>query len=60
VSAELRDGYVVLKIDLGYGPEEVVSKYKKINDGAMHKIKINYTNVVYDFYDACVMWFSSI
>jgi hypothetical protein len=45
VSAELRDGYVVLKIDLGYGPEEVVSKYKKINDGAMHKIKINYTNV---------------
>ena len=45
-SVELKGGLFVLKIDLGNGVDEVVSDYKKINDGAMHKIKINYTTNV--------------
>ncbi|RZB41083.1 DE-cadherin, partial [Asbolus verrucosus] len=61
MSLELRDGYIVLKIDLGYGPEEVVSKYKRINDGAMHKIRINYktTDVQVEVDECpsdCLLW----
>ncbi|CAG9759449.1 unnamed protein product [Ceutorhynchus assimilis] len=45
MSLELRDGVPVLKIDNGFHPIEVLTKYnngqaKSLNDGAAHKIRI--------------------
>ncbi|XP_060537347.1 DE-cadherin [Cylas formicarius] len=40
ISLELKDGIALLKVDNGYGTEEV-SIPKKLNDGAQHKIRIS-------------------
>ncbi|XP_045482485.1 DE-cadherin [Harmonia axyridis] len=43
LSLELRDGSVVLKLDFGHGPLEIVAKGDKdLNDGASHYIEITY------------------
>ncbi|XP_044765888.1 DE-cadherin [Coccinella septempunctata] len=43
LSLELRDGSVVLKLDFGHGPLEIVSKGDKdLNDGASHDIEITF------------------
>ncbi|KAK9890299.1 hypothetical protein WA026_010402 [Henosepilachna vigintioctopunctata] len=62
ISLELRDGSVVLKLDFGYGPLEVVGKMdKSLNDGASHDIEIKYDTkevqlIVDNCGSSCLKW----
>ncbi|KAL3289462.1 hypothetical protein HHI36_022884 [Cryptolaemus montrouzieri] len=43
LSLELREGSIVLKLDFGYGPLEMIANTEKnLNDGASHDIEIKY------------------